>query len=162
MISSSDHNLETAKKEELQSWVKNKVYTQVSDQGQPRITTRWIYTNKNLNDKQVYKVRLVVRGFQDRDVGNIRNDSPTCSKEGLPIALAIMSSSHWMCKSMDIKAFLQSKELDRLVYLDPPKEADVPSGYIWKLSKCVHGLTDASRSWYLTLREELLKSGAVV
>ena len=32
MISSSDHNLETAKKE-LQSWVKNKVYTQVSDQG---------------------------------------------------------------------------------------------------------------------------------
>ena len=34
MISSSDHNLETAKKEKLQSWVKNKVYTQISDQGQ--------------------------------------------------------------------------------------------------------------------------------
>ena len=42
MISSSDHNLETAKKEELQSWVKNKVYTQVSDQGQHRISTRWV------------------------------------------------------------------------------------------------------------------------
>ena len=52
MISSSDHNLETAKKE-LQSWVKNKVHTQVSDQGQPRISIRWVYTNKNLNDKQV-------------------------------------------------------------------------------------------------------------
>ena len=66
-------------------------------------------------------------------------------------------------KSMDIKtAFLQGKELDRLVYLEPPKEAHVPPGYIWKLSKCVYGLSDASRSWYLTLREELLKSGAVV
>ena len=48
-------------------------------------------------------IRLVVRGFQDKDVGNIRNDSPTCSKEGLCIALAIMASNHWMCQSMDIK-----------------------------------------------------------
>ena len=40
MISSSDHNQEATKKEELQSWVKNKVYTKVSDTGQPRISTR--------------------------------------------------------------------------------------------------------------------------
>ena len=74
-----------------------------------------------------------------------------------------MESNHWMCESTAIKtAFLLSKELDRLVYLDPPIEADVPPGYIWKLSKCVYDLTDASRFWYLILREELLKSGAVV
>ena len=42
MISSSDQNLKTAKKELLQSRVKNKVYTQ----GQPRICTRWVYTYK--------------------------------------------------------------------------------------------------------------------
>ena len=96
-------------------------------------------------------------------MGNIRNDSPTCSKEGLRTGLVIMVSTHWMCKSMDIKtAFLEGKELDQLVYLDPPKEANVPPVYIWKPSKCVYDLTDASRSWYLTLREELLKSGAVV
>ena len=105
----------------------------------------------------------MARSFQDRDVGNIRNDSPTCSKEGLRIALSIMASNHWMCKSMDIKtAFFQSNEWDQLVYLDPPKEANVPPGYIWKLSKCVYNLTDASRFWYLTLKEELMKSGAVV
>ena len=74
-----------------------------------------------------------------------------------------MTFNLWMCKSVDIKtAFLQSQELDRLVYFDPLKEANGPPGYIWKLSKCVYGLTDASRSWYLTLEEELLKSGAVV
>ena len=28
--------------------------------------------------------------------------------------------------------------------------------------QCVYGLTDASKSWYLTLREELLKSGTVI
>ena len=61
---------------------------------------------------------------------------------------------------MDIKtAFLQSKKLERPIYLLPPKEANVPTGYIWKLSKCMYGLTDASRSCYLTLREELVKLG---
>ena len=95
MISSFDRNLETARENELQSWIKNKVYTQVSDQGQPRISTRWVYTHKNVNNKQVCKARLVARGFQDRNAGNIRNDSPTCSKEGLRIALAIMASNYW-------------------------------------------------------------------
>ena len=58
---------------------------------------------------------------------------------------------------MDIKtAFLQSKQSDQPIYLLPSKEANVPSGYIGKLSKCVYGLTDASRSWYLTFREELI------
>ena len=104
-----------------------------------------------------------MRDFQDRDMGNIRNDSPTYFKEGLCIALAIMASNHWMCKLVDTKiAFLQSKELDQLVYLVPTKEANVPPGYISKLSECVYGLTDASKSWYLTLKEELLKSGAIV
>ena len=131
MISSSDYNLETAKKENSKAESKKSLH-----QGQPRISTRWVYTYKNPNDKQVCKARLEARGFQDRDVDNIRNDSPTCSKEDLRIALAIMASNHWMCKSMDIKtAFLQSKELNWLVYLDPPKEANMPPGYIWKLSK---------------------------
>lgn len=161
MITSADDSLELeeAKQKELQSWDKNKVYVQVPDQGQPKISTRWIYTSKN---SQTFKARLVARGFQDKDAENLRNDSPTCSKEGLRVALAIMASNHWVCKSMDIKtAFLQSKKLERQVYLNPPKEANVPQGYIWKLSKCVYGLTDASRSWYLTLREELMKSGAI-
>ena len=74
------------------------------------------------------------------------------------MAYGIMTSLGWTCQSMDIKtAFLQSKQFNRLVYLNPPPEANVPSGYIWKLLKCVYGLTDASRSWYLTVKDELLK-----
>ena len=96
-----------------------------------------------------------------KDACNVRNDSPTCSKESLRAVLGVMSANGWICKSMDIKtAFLQSKKLDRLIYLLPPKGATVSTGYIWKLSKCVYGLTDASQSWYLTLREELVKLGA--
>ena len=120
MISSSNDDIDQAKKKELHSWIENQVYTQVPDQGQPKISTRWIYTNKKSNGKQICKARLVARGFQDTNVNDIRHDSPTCSKEGLRIALGIMASHGWTCKSMDIKtAFLQSKQLDRLVYLSP-------------------------------------------
>ena len=61
---------------------------------------------------------------------------------------------------MEIKtSFLQSKQLDQLIYLLSPKEANVPPGYTRKLSKCMYRLTDASRSWYKTLSEELVNLG---
>ena len=55
-------------------------------------------------------------------------------------------------------AFLQGKLIERTVYVRPPKEAQ--TNKVWKLRKCVYGLADASRYWYLKLREELIKLGA--
>ena len=150
--------MKIAKQDELQNWKENKVYTQVFDQGQPRISTMWIGTEK----EGVAKARLVAKGYQDKSADSIRSDSPTCSKEGLRIVLGIIASYGWTCRSMDIKtAFLQSKPIERVVFVEPPPEAKVPSGHIWKLLKCVYGLTDASRSWYLTVKNQLNKLGAV-
>ena len=57
-----------------------------------------------------------------------------------------------MVNSLDIKsAFLQGGRLRRNVYLKPPQEAN--SNKLWKLNKCVYGLTDASRMWYLRVSE---------
>ena len=33
---------------------------------------------------------------------------------------------------------------------------------MWKLQKCVYGLADACRYWYLRVKEELIKLGANV
>ena len=109
MIASSTCELKMAKKTELQSWDENKVCKLVLDRGQPRIATRWIWTNKVINGKTVVKARLVAKGFQDVDAENIRNDSPTCSKEGLRIALGIMSSYGWTCRSMGHKDSIFAK-----------------------------------------------------
>ena len=77
------------------------------------------------------EARHVVKGFQAKDDENIRKDSPACSKESLQVILGIMASHGWICNSMDIKTtFLQSKQLDQPIYLLPPKEANVPPGYI--------------------------------
>ena len=103
MFSLSSQEMIIAKQNELQSWKENKVYTQVLDEGQSRISTMWIGTEK----EGIAKARLVAKGYQDKSADSIRSDSPTCSKEGLRIVLGIITSYGWTCRSMDIKtAFL--------------------------------------------------------
>ena len=51
--------------------------------------------------------------------------------------------------------------MDRDVYLRPPYEANC-KGHVWKLKRCVYGLADASREWYLRVRDEFLRLGGEV
>ena len=72
---------------------------------------------------------------------------------------SLIASKKWPINTIDVKgAFLQGKDLERYIIVRPPKEAQTSK--IWKLTKCVYGLGDASRYWYLKVREELCKLGA--
>ena len=44
--------------------------------------------------------------------------------------------------------------------IKPTKEAQ--TNKLWKLNKCVYGLAEAPRCWYLRLKEELLKLNVTV
>ena len=144
-----------AKEREINSWRSNNVYEEVDYKGQKVLSTKWIYSEKTIENKQVLKARLVARGFEESH--NENNDSPTCNKETLRIMLTILLSNHWNCNSIDIKsAFLQGKEIEREVYLSPPKEY-TNEGKVWLLKKTVYGLNDAPKHWYLRVREELKK-----
>ncbi len=56
------------------------------------------------------KARLVARGFEEES--SFQVDSPTCSKEALRLALTLMVTKGWTCKSIDVRAaFLQGKQL---------------------------------------------------
>ena len=146
-----------AKNRELAEWKNRAVYTEVKAEDQNVISLRWVIKKKNSDGKPFLKARLCARGFQEEQ--NFRTDSPTCSREGIRITLSLIASNSWKLNSIDVKtAFLQGKSLQRDVFVKPPKEANTT--HIWKLNKCVYGLADASRYWYLKLREELLKLGA--
>ena len=56
-------------------------------------------------------------------------------------------------------AFLQGKPIQRTVFVKPPKEAKTDK--VWELKKCVYGLADPSRYWYLKLREELIRATSI-
>ena len=63
--------------------------------------------------------------------------------------------------SIDICAtFLQAKIMDHDVFIVPP--ADIrKQGEVWKLLKPLDGLDDASRKFWLKVRELFLKMGLI-
>ena len=152
-----DDKFEDARQKELENWNSMNVYKEVEDRNQPAISVRWVYREKIVGKHTVKKARLVARGYEEDK--ELLTHSPTFNKASLRVVIAIIASMGWNINSVDIKAaFLQGKEIDREVYLKPPKEANA-KGKLWKLQRCVYGLNDASRYWYLRVREELIKSG---
>ena len=159
-VVSGDEFLE-AKVLELDSWKENGVYTEVIDEGQQCISTRWVCSWKDKDGKKIPKARLVIRGFEEQDK-DLEKASPTCSSEGLKMVLAIMAQNEWYPKTMDIKtAFLQGNKLERDVFVKPPLEKG-KCGILWKLEKCVYGLVDASLYWYKRVKDFMKKIGGGV
>ena len=138
-----------AMKDELQKLKDFETYTEVPDKGQTAITTTWVLTEK----EGTIRARLTARGYEEDS--NIRSDSPTVQSTSLRLLLAIAATNTWNICCTDIKsAFLQGKVLERQVFIKPPREAEA-KGTLWKLNKCLYGLTDASRQWYEEIDEKL-------
>ena len=65
---------------------------------------RWVITAKG----EGYKARLVLLGFQDPRLGLMKTASPTVSRRGRHIFLAMAASFRWKVEKGDVKcAFLQ-------------------------------------------------------
>ena len=158
-----DISLTTSKKQkdlnaklcELEQWRIKDVYNEVPDKGQNCISLRWVLKPKIVDGIEIIKARLCARGFEE-DQSSFRTDSPTCSREGIRVGLALIASKGWKINSIDVKsAFLQGNNIERDIYVRPPKEAATDK--LWHLKKCVYGLADASRYWYLRVRDEMIK-----
>ena len=146
-----------AKEKELDNWKNFEVYTEVPDNGQKTISTRWVITEKLQEEEKTIKARLVVRGFEEEEA--VQSDSPTAAKSTLRLVIAIAANENWNLETIDIKAaFLQGKLLDRDIFIMPPKEVR-EEGTLWKLNKVAYGLGDASRNWFFSVKEELIKLG---
>ena len=142
-----------AKQVELKKLRDFRTYDEVPFCGQKCISTRWVLSKKDSG----FRARLVARGFEEEST--FQSDSPTVGKSAIRLFLAFVARTGWEIGTTDIKsAFLQGKELERDVYIRPPKEARI-DGRVWKLRKCLYGLGDASRQFYLSVREEMLKLG---
>ena len=147
-----------AKEKELAAWDEFEVYHEVKDQGQPRLGTNWVLTEKIINGEHGVKARLTVRGDQE-DTGNVRKDSPTVRKGNIKIFCAVAAKEGWCIKTNDVTcAFLQGAPMEREVFVLPPKERRIP-GILWLLRKPVYGLADAARGWHLALDNELTVNG---
>ena len=97
--------------------------------------------------KTITKARVVAHGFEEQKNDTSMNDSQTCSKKVLRVPLTLLLSQSWSLNSIDIKsAFLQGKEINRDVYLKPPKDF-ARERKVRLLKKTVYGIYNASKSW---------------
>ena len=153
MVPRADRNndaCQEAKDQELSKLKEFDTYQVVEDQNQDRITTTWVLTEK----ADIVKARLTCKGFQEED--DFPTDSPTVQKSSIRLLLTLATTFLWAIQTIDIKsAFLQGDKLTRKVFVKPPKEANLKNK-LWRLKKCLYGLKDASRQWYLRLKKTLL------
>ena len=76
--------------------------------------------------------------------------------------MAVAGNSDFRLASVDIRAaFLQSRTLDQDVFMLPPPDIKKP-GMIWKLKKPLYSLDDASRKFWLRVKEVLKSIGLKV
>ena len=145
-----------AKKVELDKLTEFDSYETVKDEGQYRISCRWILWYKG----EEVRARLVARGFEELE--KVRSDSPTMDKCNLRLLLTICASEKWTLESSDVKsAFLQGQHLEREVIIKPPKEAGVPIDMLWRLKVALYGLNDASLQFYIKVRNILSELGCI-
>ena len=148
-----------AKKTELEKLKTFDAYVEVDDMGQKRISTRFVMTKKSDGE---FRARLVARGYEEEGE-NIPVDSPTVSKSAIRVCIAVAVGNGWKLEITDIKsAFLQSRPIERDVFVAPPPEAECETGKMWKLKRVLYGLSDAAREFYLSLKDELTKLGCVI
>ena len=156
----SDEYFIAAKLDELKRWEHFEVYDEVKDVGQKYLTGRWVCTEKVTDVGRIPKARFVVRGFQEKT--NIQADSPTGSTECMRVVLMIVATNGWTLHVIDVKsAFLHGKQINRIIYLNPPPEAHTYREQTLEVEKCVHGLNDAARMCYFSIWEKLEELGCV-
>ena len=105
------------------------------------------------------KARLCARG--DREVGEVRTDSPTVSKQALRLLITRAAQKRWKIKSLDFTgAFLQGMDIDRDVFLRPPPDIrEQHPNLVWKVVKRLYGFRDSSRGWYLEFNRAMKELG---
>ena len=121
------------------------LYESVEDVGQKTVSSKWVVEERvGADGNASIKARLVARGFEE-DMSNKKIDSPTCSRQALRMVYTTAATCGWDICSLDVKsAFLQGNMIKREVYVKPPKDIR-ENGRVWKLKRCLYGLSDAPR-----------------
>ena len=92
---------------EAKAWIVNKCVKPClkSDATGPLVRMRWVLTVKG--DGKA-KARLVVLGFQEAGLAELRTESPTCSKRARHLLVQVAANNRWTLHKGDVrKAFLQ-------------------------------------------------------
>jgi hypothetical protein len=166
-LSSAEKKLfHEAKQKELKCWLDTQtVQAIMRNKIHPSriMSSRWILTWKEDASQpsgRKAKARLVVKGFQDPDIGSLCSDSPTLTRDSRMLLLQTVSSMRWVVQSFDITtAFLRGRSDDRQLAMEAPPELQallgIDSKQVCLLRGNANGRVDAPLLFYEEFKSRL-------
>jgi hypothetical protein len=155
---STSARMTTAKLRELRGLIERgtfKVVLRTELPEKPNVmSTRFVLSIKHdVTGEELYKARLVVRGFQDRFKRYLVHEPNVVYSTSVRMLVALAAIMGFTIWSEDVtQAFVQSSgNLLREVFVEPPKELELDSDLVLKLLKPLYGLSDAGDYWARTL-----------
>jgi hypothetical protein len=126
------------------------------------VTSRWVNTDKYGPDGHLlkHKSRLLARGFQQEEgIDYDETFASVVKPASTRILLALAAILHWRVHQGDIKTAFLNSDLERPVYMRPPKEIELPHGFCLIVVRALYGLKQSPRAWYQKFRQTLIGWG---
>ncbi|KAJ2937847.1 hypothetical protein O0L34_g17825 [Tuta absoluta] len=133
---------------ELEALEKNKTWIETElPKGKKAIDSKWVFKIKKDEDTEIFKARLVARGFKQEDkLDHAEIYAPVAKLPTLRILLAIANKFDLELHQMDVKNAFLNGDIDEEVYLEKP-EGMKKDGKVLKLKKSLYGLKKSPRYW---------------
>jgi hypothetical protein len=139
------------------------------------VPARFLLTRKDVFDETgklegwKEKARLINAGQLDPDLATgLRTDAPASNLFGVNLVLSLCVMFHFIICCGDVStAFLAGEPISRELYMRLPFQGFPSSSVVglpyqlMRLHKCVYGLADAPRAWYLKFTKILASLGFV-
>ncbi|CAK0877495.1 unnamed protein product, partial [Prorocentrum cordatum] len=125
------------------------------------IRCRWVLTRKS---DGTAKARLVLLGYQTKDIGQEPTASPTASRRARNLLLTVAAANSWTIVKGDvISAFLQANDLKNNLFVEADEalsaEFGVQPGQVLRVVKPGYGIGEAPRKCWQTVKQDFAKLG---
>lgn len=149
-------------KEELEAFKRNDTWIETElPKGEKTIDCKWVFKIKKDQNREIYKARLVARGFkQEEKFDHSEVYAPVAKLPTLRILLAIASKHNLDIQQMDVKSAFLNGRIDEEVYLVKP-EGMKNDGKVLKLRRSLYGLKKSPRYWNERFDKLMMQEGFI-
>ena len=131
---------------ELESLKENEVY-EVIQTGDIDIINlvdaKWVFAKKS---KDVFKARLVIRGFKDITPHGIEEIySPVPKLETMRLMISVAVNNGYKIIHLDVVAAFQHSKINYNVFVRPAAGTECTPNTLWRLKRSLYGLLTAAK-----------------
>lgn len=162
MASSDWRKWNDGMKAEMSALEENKTWDYVNSDsvGENKvIECKWVFKKKENNSGVVtrFKARLVVKGYQQKEMSISDIYSPVAKLPSIRIFLALCNNFDMKIHQLDVCSAFLYGDIKEDVYICLPKGFDGKEGSICKLRKSLYGLKNSPKNWNDKFYELMIK-----